>query len=251
MADLDQVMDDDRHPWGIWIDIEGFGNLWSAGDLALRGLTHLTRLVFSLGSTCFPHAPDRLFAHQVGDAFYIASDFHEESLDRCVAIAVALMRGMTGIGCVARASIAEGALADYAGCRPPEVQAHAARGGDTDVVRLGEGIMTLQAAMGQGMINAHVLDKSSGTKGAILTIAADDTARLSPGFLTRNLDGADGISAIDWVHSTSPLIDEISAKAGFGGDDPRELALRLRAYVENHGMKREWSEPTLRYAGLA
>lgn len=244
-------MDDDSQPWGIWIDIEGFGNLWTAGQLALEGLTHLTRLIFALGTHCYPHPPERLFAHQIGDAFYVASDFHEASLDRCAAIAVALMRGMTNIGCVARASIAEGPLADYAGCRPPEVRAHAARDGDTDVVRLGDGIMTLQAAMGQGMINAHVLDKSSGTKGSILTIAGANRPRLSEGFIGRPLDGAAGIQALDWVHSTSPLIDGIAARAGFGGDDPQELALRLKAYVERHGMKREWSEPTLRYAGLA
>ena len=115
-------MDRERGRWGIWIDVEGFGNLWSAGDLALRGLGQLTRMIFAIGRKSYPREGERLFAHQLGDAFYIASDFHEENLDRCIALAIVLMRGMTEVGCVARASIAEGDVADYSGCRPREVQ---------------------------------------------------------------------------------------------------------------------------------
>jgi hypothetical protein len=164
------VNDDQR--WGIWIDVEGFSNLWSAGDLALRGLTRLTSMIFAIGTRCFPEEPERLFAHQIGDGFYVASDFHELSLDRCAAIAVALMRGMTDIGCVARAAIAEGGLEDYSGCRPREVRAMAVRHGDTDVVSMEAGLMTLQAVMGQGIINAVTLDKLADVKGSIVSVAA-------------------------------------------------------------------------------
>lgn len=243
-------MTESQERWGIWIDIEGFSNLWAAGDLALTGLTQLTALIFALGTRCYPRDPERLFAHQIGDAFYIASDFHEPSLDRCAAIAVALMRGVTDIGCVARASIAEGSMADYAGCRPKEVQAHAARSGDTDVVALGAGVMTLQAVMGQGLINAHALDKLSNTKGAILTVEAAKRGRLSEGFVTRPLAGREDILAVDWVHSSSPMIDGIAARAGFGGADVATLGDRLRRYIDRHGLKPEWRDPTLRYAGL-
>ena len=109
--------------WGIFIDIEGFSKLWGQDDLGLRALTHLTRLVFKVGSLAFPNEPERLFAHQGGDAFYIASDFPEPNLDRCAAVAIVLMRGMLEEGFVARAALASGAIADYAGCRPPEVRA--------------------------------------------------------------------------------------------------------------------------------
>ncbi len=34
-------MDDAGERWGLWIDIEGFSNLWSASELAPRGLNHL------------------------------------------------------------------------------------------------------------------------------------------------------------------------------------------------------------------
>lgn len=241
-------MDEDQR-WGIWIDVEGFTNLWSAGDLALRGLRHLTSMIFALGTRCFPREPSRLFAHQIGDGFYIASDFHEPSLNRCAGIAVALMRGMTGVGCLARAAIAEGDLADYSGCRPREVRAMAVRHGDTDVVSMEAGVMTLQAVMGQGLINAVTLDKLS-VKGSIVSVAALARPRLSSGFITRPMEGRSDILALDWVHSSSPLIDEIASKVGFGGEDPATLRARLEAYVEAHDMASKWSEPTFRYSGL-
>ncbi|WP_066798596.1 hypothetical protein [Sphingomonas soli] len=243
-------MDEEKGRWGIWIDVEGFSNLWSAGDLALRGLGQLTSLIFEIGRKCYPRDGERLFAHQVGDGFYIASDFHEVSLDRCAALAIFLMRGMTEIGCVARASIAEGDLADYSGCRPREVQAEAHRNGDSDVVSLGDGLMTLQAIMGQGLINAVALDKLTNTKGAIVTIEAAKVGRLSSGFISRALEEAPAIMAIDWVHSTSPRIDEIAERTGLSSPSPETLARRLIDYVAQHSLQPKWSNPTFRYAGV-
>lgn len=236
--------------WGLWIDVEGFSKLWEEGDLALLGLRHLTGMIFAIGTECFSDHRHRLFAHQSGDAFYISSNFHEPSLDRCAAIAVVLMRGMTEVGCVARASIGEGPLADYAGCRPPEVRGAALRQGDTDLVRLGTGVMTLQSVMGLGLINAYGLDKKADTKGAILLIEEEFRERLSSGFVTRRLERAPTILAIDWVHSTSPLIDEIAWKVGFGGEGPPILRGRLEAYVAKHRLSLNWSQPTFRYSGL-
>lgn len=243
-------MDNERARWGIWIDVEGFSNLWSAGDLALRGLGQLTQLIFDAGRKCYPRDGERLFAHQMGDAFYIASDFHEDSLDRCAALAIVLMRGMTEVGCVARASIAEGDLADYSGCRPRDVQAAAQRSGDSDIVSLGDGLMTLQAVMGQGLINTVTLDKLTNTKGAILTIAAANVDRLSAGFITRKLEDAPKIHAIDWIHSESDRIEEILARSEFPSPPPEALAQRLVDYVAKHGLQPRWSDPTFRYVGL-
>lgn len=243
-------LDREKARWGIWIDVEGFSNLWSAGDLALRGLGQLTSLIFEIGRRCYPRDGERLFAHQLGDAFYVASDFHEESLDRCAALAIVLMRGMTEIGCVARASIAEGDLADYSGCRPGDVQAEAHRQGDSDVIALGDGLMTLQAIMGQGLINAVTLDKLTNTKGSLVCIAAANVGRLSTGFISRELEDAPAIAAIDWVHSTSARIDEIVERAGLSDPSPEALARRLADYVTQHDLQPKWSDPTFRYAGL-
>lgn len=243
-------MDEEKRRWGIWIDVEGFSNLWSAGDQALRGISQLTRLIFEIGRKCYPRDGERLFAHQMGDAFYIASDFPEESMDRCAALAVVLMRGMTDIGCVARASIAEGDMADYSGCRPREVQAETHRSGDSDVVSLGDGLMTLQSVMGQGLINAVTLDKLTNTKGAIVSIEAANAGRLSPGFITREVEETSAIVAIDWVHSKSERIDEILERAGLPTLSSEALAQRLKDYVALHGLQLKWRNPTFRYAGL-
>lgn len=236
--------------WGIWIDVEGFSNLWLANDLALRGLNELTRIIYAIGCNCFPDKSDRLFAHQVGDGFYIASDFHEPSLDRCAAIAVVLMRCITNVGCVARASIAEGNLADYSGCRPKVIREAAKIGGDSDFVALGSGIMTLQPIMGEGLINAVTLDKAAQTKGALLCVAETADARLSAGLIRRKLDESPTIFAIDWVHSTLPLIDDIANKAGLPMPRASELESRVARYIGDHGLKSPWSDPTRRFVGM-
>lgn len=239
--------------WGIWIDVEGFSNLWSAGDLARRGLNRLMRLIFSIGRQCYPREPERLFAHQMGDAFYIASSFHEDCLDRCASIAIALMRGMTESDCVARASISEGPIADYSGTRPRAIQEAEAHDGDNDTVSLGDGIMTLQSVMGQGLINAVALDKLAANalyKGSLLLIPTAKAARLSKGFVVRPLPLAPEISAIDWIHSTSPILGEIEQGIGLAEAFPTDFETRLKTYVAHHGMKSTWSDPTFEFAGL-
>lgn len=236
--------------WGIFIDIEGFSRLWFQDELGLRALFHLTRLVFAVGSEAFPRVPERLFAHQGGDAFYIASDFSEPSLDRCAAIAIVLMRGMLEQGFVARAAIGMGPIGDYAGCRPPEVRAAAVRNDDTDLARMGEGLMTLQSVLGAGIIDAVGLDKRVKLKGSMLVVEDDARAFLSEGFIDYPVEEYPGVMALDWIHSTSPLIDDIVRAIGHGGADPADLRDRLRAYVVDHQRPEFWSEPTLRFVGL-
>jgi hypothetical protein len=207
-------------------------------------------LIYAIGTKCFPDDPERLFAHQIGDGFYIASDFQEPNLDRCVAIAVTIMRGMIEAGCVARGSIAEGALGDYPECRPREIRAAAVRDGDSDVVSLGMGLMTLQAVMGQGIINAVTLDKLARAKGSLLIIEATKASRLSPGFMLRPIEEDGHLLALDWVHSRSPLIDQISYQASIPSRAPEELAERIQNYITEQGLGPNWSEATMRFGGL-
>jgi hypothetical protein len=244
-------MSDSDQRWGIFIDIEGFSKLWSQDNLGLRALIHLTRLVFRIGDQAFPDVPERLFAHQGGDAFYVASDFHETSLDRCAAIAIVLLRGMLEEGFVARAALAAGSIADHASCRPPEVRAASVREDDSSLVRMGQGLMTLQSVLGEGIINAVGLDKRVKLKGSLAIVAESARERLSDGFIMRPVDGFPGVLALDWIHSVSPLIGDITRAIGFGGADPADLSDRLRAYVADHSRPEIWSGPTFRYAGLS
>jgi hypothetical protein len=98
--------------WAIWIDIEGFSKLWSVGDVGLHALNQLLLGIYHIGSKVYPEPGQRIFAHQFGDGFVIVSEFAEESLDRCAAIAIALMQFVTHSGCFARAAIAEGEFAE-------------------------------------------------------------------------------------------------------------------------------------------
>src|SRR3546814_9250255 len=61
-----------------------------------------------------------------------------EALDRCVAIAVALMRHIATSGCLARAAVAEGDFADYSGCWPKEIRQEIANLQSDDTVSLGK-----------------------------------------------------------------------------------------------------------------
>lgn len=146
--------------------------------------------------------------------------------------------------------IAEGAMADYSGTRPKEIQKETAKTAHSDVISLGAGLMTLQAVMGQGIINAVTLDKLTNTKGAILTMQGDALSRLSTQFPSRPLDEASDIVGIDWVHATSPLIDEIAAKAGRPQATPALLEDRVKNYATTHGLAEKWSAPTFRFAGM-
>lgn len=118
------------------------------------------------------------------------------------------------------------------------------------MVALGDGLMTLQAIMGQGLINAVTLDKLTNTKGSIVSIAGANVGRLSTGFISRELEEAPAIMVIDWVHSTSVRIDEIVERAGLPDPSPEEMARRLTDYVAQHGLQPKWSSPTFRYAGV-
>ena len=53
--------------------------------------------------------------HQMGDGFAIVSDFGEATLERPIAISIALMRHVGSTGMFATAAIAEGEFADITG----------------------------------------------------------------------------------------------------------------------------------------
>jgi len=222
----------EAHPrWSIWIDIEGFSKLWVDGGLALAGLRALMSGIYAIGNKVYANDSDRLFAHQFGDGFVIVGDFHEEALDRCVAIAVALMRHVATSGCLARAAVAEGDFADYSGCWPKEIRKEIANLQSDDTVALGSGIMTLLPVMGTALINANKLDSGNCIKGAVLTIASKDAGRIAAG-LPRRVSAANSrLTMIDWVHASSRIIDEIVAQSGIGGMPPADIETAITRYV--------------------
>lgn len=237
--------------WSIWIDIEGFSTLWGKGNLAMAGLSTLMSGIFAIGTKVYVDDGDRLFAHQFGDGFVIVGDFYEVALDRCAAIAVALMRHVTTSGCIARAAIAEGDFADYSGCWPMEIRKEIANLQSDDVARLGSGIMTLLPVMGTALINANKLDSRNRTKGGILTIATCDSARVASSFPRRVSRDDDSMTMIDWVHASSPYIDEITAKGEIAGMTTASLEMAISDYISGpNAPPATWIAGTSEYASL-
>lgn len=241
-----------RPRWSIWIDIEGFSKLWEDGGLALAGLRALMSGIYAIGNKVYTDDGDRLFAHQFGDGFVIVGDFHEEALDRCVAIAVALMRHIATSGCLARAAVAEGDFADYSGCWPKEIRQEIANLQSDDTVSLGSGIMTLLPVMGTALINANKLDSSNCIKGAVLTIASKDAGRITTSF-PRRVSAADSrFTMIDWVHAKSPIIDEIVARSGLGGMPTANIEAAIVRYAERTPTPPSaWTAGTSDYGSLS
>src|SRR5262245_49689666 len=126
-------MADER--WCIYVDMEGFGELYDRENQILLSLGEMMRAIFRIGTLVYPSEHNRLVVQQTGDGVAIVSDFHEPSPIRVVAIAIVILRHVASTGRFARASISEGDIADIVGCYPKEVRD--ARRGD-DVI-LGDG----------------------------------------------------------------------------------------------------------------
>lgn len=229
-------------PWSIYIDIDGFSVGWERDNAVLWSLGKLMQGIYRIGNKCCP-GTERLFAHQFGDGFVVASDFHEVSLERCVTIAVALMRHVAASGSFARAAIAEGELSDIQGCYPTEVVDYS-KGYKGDLtVSLGEGIMTISPVMGTGLIRGVSIDKK-GPPGPLLLTEPSNEDRLGSAnlyrFIPRRDDETKCLLSIDWIHMSSPLLSEIQQQAQLRVPSPTELERKLRERCESGGVPPEW-----------
>ncbi|CAM5613684.1 hypothetical protein [Sphingobium scionense] len=240
---------EDGKRWSIWIDVEGFSTLWVRGRKAVAGLRALMEGIYNLGNRLYRDDGDRLFAHQFGDGFIIVADFHEPRLDRCAAIAVALMRHISNAGCLARAAIAEGEFADISGLWPRIIQDAVTREGSDDFVSMGSGLMTLLPVMGTALIAANKLDARNPVKGSILTVTTADSLRISPSFPRRTVAGHDALTVLDWVHARHPHIDRIASQAGVGRA-PADAERAIRDYIDTEQPPAAWIRGTLDSSNL-
>lgn len=221
--------------WSIYIDIEGFGDLWAKEDHVLWSLGELMRGIFRIARRCYPQPPDRLFAHQFGDGFIVVSDFHESSLERCVTIATALMRHVAGTGRLARATISEGELSDIKGCYPKEVLDCLE---SEHTVSLEMGLMTIIPVMGTALIRAVKIDKV-GPKGPLLLIESSKIGRLGSSASFTSIDEG-ALMSIDWVHMETELLSKLQENAGLISKSPKELEAMLSRYCIDHKVSDEW-----------
>jgi hypothetical protein len=223
--------------WSIYIDIEGFSALWEKEDQVLWSLRELMRAIFLVARQCYPREPDRLFAHQFGDGFLIASDFREESLERCATIGVALMRHVAATGRLGRASISEGRLSDIQSSYPKEVLDCLE---ERNTVSLHMGCMTINPVMGTALIRAVAVGKVA-PRGPLMVIDSSKASRLGPIIPRAPITDSELVS-IDWVHMQSDLLASIQTRAALSGPAPHILESTLRRYSQEQNVPKDWHE---------
>jgi len=234
--------------WAIYIDIEGFSLLYPKEDLILHSLGEVMRAIFRIGSRKYFNEGERLFAHQYGDGFLVISDFHEQSLERCASIAIAVLRHVASTGRFARAAIAEGDIADIIGCYPREVLDERNEGDHTSL-QFGSGIMTLTPVMGSALINAVGIDKK-GPKGPLLLAAKDFSSRVGDEIKYKETEDSGQLIAIDWVNSRSTLATEITKTSNLAAPSIDMLQTSFSRYCKETDPPMQWRENVEKYLGL-
>ena len=232
--------------WAINIDLEGFGNLYDKEDLVLLSLCELMEGIFRIGTQYYPEPPDRIFAHQIGDGFIIVSDFPEDTLDRPVAIALALLRHVAYSGRYTKATISEGDFADIQSCYPPSVL----NAVDPDKrVRLGSGVMTLFPVMGTALIRAISVAKKCPI-GPLLAVAGVNRHRLPDELIIHEVPSED-IIVVDWLHSKNELAEDIASKSQLKRPDTPTISNQLRNYCQKQPVREEWKTSVQDFLGVS
>lgn len=138
----------------------------------------------------------------MGDAFAIVSEFGEDSLERPIAIASALMRHAVNAGTLASATIAEGDFADISGYYPEQPQS----------------LLTVSKVMGTAFIHAYKLgDVAPSGPFLILTIDEAQKNRIPAGNIQwRVTPGRKGqlVCSVDWTQYESKPIQYIQKNTG-------------------------------------
>lgn len=215
--------------WCIYIDILGFSDLWEKEQMkALGSLRELMRAIYRIGTRAYPNEGERLFVHQTGDGFAIVSDFGEESLERPMAIAIALMRYVASTGTFAAAAIAEGEFADISSCYPKEVTEGS---NDVRVIRLGSGVMTLCTVMGTAFISAYRLSNAA-PSGPFLTVSERHRSRLPVDLPVRATGVRKGVPllSVDWLRANSALLTTLQQESGLNIQSPEVLMETIQNY---------------------
>ena len=235
---MKENFDDQNQCWCIYIDILGFSNLWES-DLreALKPLNEMMLAIYKIGVNVYPCPGDRLFVHQMGDGFAILSDFREDSLERPIAIATALMRCVAATGKFASAAIAEGGFSDIQGCYPEEVR----NSFDSHCVRLGNGIMTLSSVMGTAFIRAYRLHQKA-PSGPYLIVPERYNGRIPSTLWRKPIKG--GKLSIDWIRSQTQLLTEIQDRACLRKPRANELLGNIQDYcIKYPDIDSKWNTP--------
>ena len=223
--------------WCVYIDILGFSKFWEdEQSKAFDSLRVLMCAIHRIGTKVYPDDPGRLFVHQMGDGFAIVSDFGETSLERPIAIAVALMRCVATSGTFAVAAIAEGKFSDITGCYPQEVMGSY----DDGVVSLGDGLMTLSPVMGTAFIRAYRLCQSA-PPGPFLIVPRCHRDRVPAYLFVREIQSPKNnqLLSINWIRAESELLLGIQQNADISTSSSDSLVQTIQDYCSRYTTIRE------------
>ena len=231
--------------WGLCIDIEGFSKKYEHSErmqnTAIMALNQLMSAVIKIGEDVYPGDPDnnyseRLFAHQFGDGFVITSDFYERNAERCIAIAISLMRHMMMRGYATKVAISTGGMSDLSGCYPERI-----KDSKCNRVQIGRGLMTTVSVMGTALTRSNKL--LSRISGSVLVL---DESRFE--IIPRKVVASrkEEYSTIDWLSNELTLAQEISAAANLEYGDRDQLLKRFDRYITQEPVPPPyWVESTL------
>jgi len=225
--------------WVIYIDLEGFGRLYEKDKLIKIALSQLMDGIFRIGECCCPDSPDRIFAYQTGDGFFIVGEFGIRSLEVPISISIALMLHIAAIGRFSKVAIGEGEVGDITGYFPDSVRNKKALNGS---IPMGQGIMTIFPVMGTGFINSISIMKRS-PKGSLLTLGSCNLSRLPAGCSYIKIKCSD-ITAINWVYSRTALVDIIQKRANLMVPSPSKIAENFKEYCKFSQPPKEWIKQT-------
>lgn len=224
--------------WSLFIDFEGFSHhLVADTDNILRALSDFVRLVHVIGKTSYRIPPDRFFAHQLGDAFYIISEHEEKNYENPLSIAIIILRYFAINNFYMKASISEGTNGDITGLYDNDT---------IDEIKKGSSqIKTLQTVMGTGLVNA-VKEQSNSIQGPLLFINKKNAWKIPPWVKFTHLNSSKQC-AIDWIHSDSRTIDRILSAAQLTKPKQSRLEKQLKSYCGKADTPKEWGQNALHY----
>lgn len=229
--------------WSLFIDIEGFSNMYRTGEKAraLELLSGLMLDLYKIATRIYSNEYSRLFIYQVGDSFLVAPDYREQNIKRPLSIALALMRATVWRNGSARAAISHGEMEDVLSCYPQEIRNNV----DNAYIRLPAGVMsvmTIFQVMGDALVNAYKLSRFK-PRGPRLLMDCEYESQLED-IGVSILDRDSNHLGIDWIHSEVDLVDDLLQNMGIGAFSTQDIESLLRDYVNRYeaALPTDWKE---------
>jgi hypothetical protein len=226
--------------WAINVDIEGFAATYEKGPQACLSLGALLLGIVRIGRLCFSRSLDRLFAQQLGDGCVIVGEFGENSLERPLNIATAVMRNVAVAGGAAKAAVAEGDFGDIRSCYPGELTDVLEEDGS---ISLGEGHLRTFQVMGTTLIRSVSYSKVN-LSGPLLLVSSCLESRVPCTFRLRSFPGC-AVVSVGWIHAQNRSLAALYENAVVGLSNPNKVALRLHQYLDRNEVTPTWRNNAL------